>query len=508
MRRGCEAKGIDPDSPLAGEEWLLGPAAVARTIRLFLDTLESGGAAAPCPSRRLMNGQTALEVFPRSMFDRLLFLGMRAEVWLKPGAPDTRGALYVDKTAGRPTGGGVAVVLGAGNVAAIGPLDAVTLLVMSDYVVLLKLNPVNEYLEPVIANLFAPLIDAGYLRVMCGGPEVGAELCRHPLVDRIHLTGSRRTYESIVWGATPEERARRKAASDPVTRVPVTAELGCVTPVLVVPGPWSDGDLEFQARHVASMVTHNASFNCVSAKVLVLPSKWDRREAFLARIESALSRTPARRAYYPGAGDRYAEFMRHYPGAKVLGQPVPGGVPWTLACDVTARAGEHALTEEAFCGVLATIEIDSPDAPTFLNRAVQVANREIWGSLSCMLLVHPRTLADHRPEVDRALIELRYGAIGVNVWSGAIFAVGTTSWGAYPEQDGYSNASGVGAMHNTLLIDHPQKSVMWAPFRIRPTPVWFANHRTLDDLARRMTDFEVRPSVRKLPGLLAAALRG
>ena len=46
---------------------------------------------------------------------------------------------------------------------------------------------------------------------------------------------------------------------------PFSAELGCVTPVLVVPGPWSESDLDFQARHVAGMVAQNASFNCNAA---------------------------------------------------------------------------------------------------------------------------------------------------------------------------------------------------------------------------------------------------
>ena len=32
--------------------------------------------------------------------------------------------------------------------------------------------------------------------------------------------------------------------------------------------------------------------------------------------------------------------------------------------------------------------------------------------------------------------------------------------------------SGNCAVHNTLLLDHPQKSVVWAPWRYRPPPFW------------------------------------
>jgi hypothetical protein len=58
------------------------------------------------------------------------------------------------------------------------------------------------------------------------------------------------------------------------------------------------------------------------------------------------------------------------------------------------------------------------------------------------------------------------------------------------------------------MFDYPQKSVIEAPFRIWPTPVWFADHRTLAAVGRQMTMFERQPSWSRLPGILAAALRG
>src|SRR6476646_8261545 len=36
---GCRRKGIDPNSPLASEEWLAGPAIVIRNLRLLTETL-------------------------------------------------------------------------------------------------------------------------------------------------------------------------------------------------------------------------------------------------------------------------------------------------------------------------------------------------------------------------------------------------------------------------------------------------------------------------------------
>ena len=506
---GCVAKGIDPDSVLAGEEWLAGPMTAIRGIRLMAETLERLPDMIPVPMATRDDGQQIATVFPRGTFDRMLYLGLKGDIWIQPGKPASRARAYREGAAeSRRSDGGCTLVLGAGNVSSIGPLDVLTMLVVENRVALLKLNPVNDYLEPIFAKAFAPLIDAGFMAIVRGGPEVGSALCHHPLVDRVHLTGSQHTHDAIVWGGSDEERARRRQARDPLLDKPVTAELGCVTPILVVPGPWSADDLEFHARHVAGMVANNASFNCVAGKVLVVASRWPLREAFLARVSAALARTPARRAYYPGASDRYEEFLRRYPGARPLGPAGVGVVPWTLIPDVPAVKGEYALSTEAFCGVLATVHLDAAQPDEFLARAVPFANHAIEGTLSCVLLVHPATRRAHGAAVDRAVADLQYGGIGINVWSAVLFALGVTSWGAFPGQTPEDVGSGIGVVHNSLMFDYPQKSVIEAPFRIWPTPVWFADHRTLAAVGRQMTMFERQPSWSRLPGIFAAALCG
>jgi acyl-CoA reductase-like NAD-dependent aldehyde dehydrogenase len=337
---------------------------------------------------------------------------------------------------------------------------------------------------------------------------VGDYLCTHPDVDSIHLTGSDRTHDAIVWGATTEEQEQRKAAGRPRIDKWITSELGCVTPVLVVPGAWSDRALEYQARNVASMVAHNGSFNCTAAKVLVLARGWDRREAFLDKLHDVFTRLAARRAYYPGAEERYQAFRAQYPNARVLG---PGGthvVPWTILPNVPANAGEYALTREAFCGVLAEVSLDATGPADFLTEAVPFVNEHVWGNLSSVVLVDGRTRRRHREALERALSDLRYGDIGVNVWSGANFALGVASWGAYPGNPLENIRSGRGVVHNTMLFDHPQKSIVRGPFRLWPTPVWFADHRNIAALGRLATHFEAAPSWLKLPAVALAGMRG
>lgn len=504
----ARAKGHAPGSGGEGEEWLGGPMTTMRNVRLLVEALEAGGQPQPPGLERRADGQWVAEVFPANWKDRALFTGYTAEVWIEPGAEPTQGHIYREKAAGKTPEGKVSLVLGAGNQSSIGPMDVLYKLFVEDEVVVLKMNPVNEYVGPFIERAFKCLVDQDYLKVVYGGAEQGAYLCQHEKVHTIHITGSERTHDAIIWGSDPKEQARRKAKGEPVLDKPITSELGAVTPLIVVPGPWSDADIEFQARHAASMVVHNGSFNCNAAKVLVLPRQWSLRDRFLAALRTQLSKARARKAYYPGAQQRYEGFLEHYPHAEALGPRADDVVPWTLITDVPAEDGEYALTNEAFCGVLAVVDIDGGDAADFLAQAVPFCNDTVWGTLSCMMLVHPVTQREHAKAVDRAIADLRYGGIGVNVWAGLVYGLVVTTWGAFPGHPLEDIRSGRGSVHNTYLFDHPQKSVVKAPFRIKPTPPWFHDHGNLAELGRRLTDFEANPSWLAVPGVAVAALKG
>ncbi len=500
----CRIKGIVPGDVLEGEEWIAGPWTTIRNVRLLIHALEHGGHP-PVPSlTKRKGGQVVAKVFPGTLQDRVLFTGMRAEVWIEPGKEPTQGAAYRTPKAE----GAVSLVLGGGNVSSIPPMDVLYKLFVESEVVVLKMNPVNAAFGPRLEQAFASLIADGYLAVAYGGADVGAALASDPRVDTLHVTGSDRTYDAIVWGSDPDERARRKAEGTPVNTRHFSAELGCVTPVLVVPGPWSAADMEFQARHIAGMVAQNASFNCNAAKVIITAKGWLQRPTFLRMVEEALAKAPPRKAYYPGAEDRYAKFIEAYPRAKKLGTEGEGVVPWTLIPDVAADANEYALRNEAFCGVLAEVSIDASDAREFLAKAVPFANDAVWGTLSACMLVHPATVERFEAEVDQAIADLRYGGIGVNAWPAVLYGLGVTSWGAYPGHVPEDIRSGVGVVHNTYLFDHPQKSVVYAPFRIRPKPVWFPNHESLAEVGKKLTELEAAPTWGKVFGVAMAAMRG
>ncbi len=192
----AEKKGIAADSPLVGEEWLAGPYACMSALNLYIETVgaQPGKAyLAKLAQRELPDGQLAVQVFPHTLMERLLAGGVKAEVWMEPGVTASNLAsntacAYSQPDASRS--GKVALVLGAGNVAAIAPLDVLYKLLVQHEVCIVKLNPVNDYLLPFFSALLQPAIDLGVVRIFKGGADVGAYLAEHPLVETIHITGS------------------------------------------------------------------------------------------------------------------------------------------------------------------------------------------------------------------------------------------------------------------------------------------------------------------------------
>jgi acyl-CoA reductase-like NAD-dependent aldehyde dehydrogenase len=506
VRDMAVVKGFSPVDNIAGEEWIVGPATTARNVRLLIRALEAGGQPKPASITTRPSGQAVARVLPIEASEKLMFTGFTADIWIEPGKPPSQGRIY--REANGAGEGAVSLVLGAGNVSSIPPMDALYKLFVENEVVVLKMNPVNAAVGPHLARAFKPLIDPGFLAIVYGGADVGGYLSNHKLIDTLHVTGSDRTYDAIVWGSSADEQRRRKAENRPLNTRPFSAELGCVTPVIVVPGDWNEADLDFQARQVASMVTQNASFNCNAGKVVITARGWNLRERFLERLHKALSGADARKAYYPGAESRYRAFLEHYPNAKPLGAAGADVVPWTVIPDVPAKHGEYALTTEAFCGVIAEVALE-PSAPEeFLAAAVRFANEDCWGTLSCNLIIDEASQKRHARALDRAVEELRYGAIAINAFSGMLYALCTTTWGAFPGHPSTDIQSGSGVVHNALLFDHPQKSVLKAPFRIRPTPAWFFDHKNLRGLGQALLRQETQGGLKSIVGLALSGIRG
>ena len=503
-------KGLAVESPQAGEEWMSGPYALMSYCDALMQTLSKVAGKKHLEGlklRELPNGQLAVKVFPHSIWDRLLLKGVSAEVWMEPGV--TRVNLAQHTAAGydpsRPATGKVALVLGAGNIAAIAPLDCLHKLFVDNEVVLLKMNPVNDYLAAFLEPALAPLIERGFLRIVSGDATVGQYLCNHKVVETIHITGSAASHDAIVWGTGSEAAANRKAGT-PKNKRPITSELGGVSPTIVVPGPWSKAELGFQAEHVATQKLHNAGFNCIACQVLVLSKNWPLKTAFLKAVETALASSAPRPLYYPGATARLAAFQSGTTGPAV---PPPATANQCLVFPFEVGTNSTAETFEVFAPALAVTELPGDDAASFLITAIDYANRNLAGTLGANILIHQQTLRQiGRTRFDEIITGLRYGTIAINAWTGLGFLTPQAIWGAFPGDTLDDVQSGIGFVHNAPLFDRPQRTVVEAPFTSWPRPPWFITNRNANVLGRLLTRFQYRPSLPKLLHLFANALRG
>jgi Aldehyde dehydrogenase family len=514
LEAACAAKGLDPSGYEGGEELLSSIGVVARLaqeLRRSLDEIaRDGRPRVPGRLRHVPGGRVVAEVAPRGRYDRVLLSQQHGEVWMQPGvSPEEvragQAPAYRDPEGHR----GLSLVLGAGNVGSLGPADVLHKLFVAGKVVVLKANPVNEYLVEHWERALRTLIDEGVLRIVRGGGAAGSHLVAHSLVDEVHVTGSDKTYEAIVFGPG-EEGARRKAAGVRLVTKPVTAELGNVSPVIVVPGRWSAKELSYQATHVASMLVNNAGFNCLTPRLLVTWKHWPQREAFLNELECVLSAIPTRVAYYPGAHERHEQFVGAHPDARLLGSDEGGRLPWTVLRGIDSEDhGDVTLNVEAFCSLMAETSLDTVTPDQFVDAAVELCNDVVWGTLAATVLAHPDELDDPLVggRIEAAVASLRYGAIGLNLWHAMAYAFATTTWGAYPGHTAADIQSGTGVVGNVLMFDQPQKSVVTGPFRATPVPATFATSRSATKVPRKFVSFVLDPGPGKLPGLLGAAVR-
>ena len=515
VQLACEAKGLTPNTPEEGEEWLGGPAVLLRNLRLLLRSLEEikehGVPQLPGKVQFRPNGQVVAPVFPTDTLDKVLFGGFTAEVWMDEGVTasslaGTMGTFYRQQDPPPK----IALVLGAGNVSSIGPMDALYKLFAEGEVVILKMNPVNEYLGPIIDEAFRELVDHGFLRVVYGGAKTGDYLCNHRAVDSIHITGSDKTYDAIVWGLG-EDGSKRKKSGQRRNERPISSELGNVSPIIVVPGAWTDKELAFHGVNIASSLTNNAGFNCNATRVVVTHKTWSQRRDFLDAVKVAFAEAPDRTPYYPGAEDRMNRFLDAHPEAKQFGKKGKGRVPWTLIEDLDPNdPDEICFSTEAWCGVTSEVALSADDTVSYIERAVEFANDTCWGTLSASIIVHPNSLRDPRVKeaVEKAIADLRFGSVVVNHWAALSYAFVSTTWGAFPGHPDDDIRSGRGVVHNTYLFDRAQKSVIRGPFMVFPKPAWFVTNKTSHEQGRKLCGINFDGSVTRIPGLLYSALRG
>ncbi|MDH6236485.1 aldehyde dehydrogenase family protein [Cryobacterium sp. CG_9.6] len=515
--RARDIKGLDASSPLVGEEWISGPyAALAGVGTLAHSVAALAAGTSPLAGIRVgtaPGNRVTIPVLPHTAHEAVLLHGFHAEVWLRPGVTATDAVKKAGLGELNPTvSGGVGLVLGAGNITSIPPLDVLYEIVANNRAVILKLNPIMAGMMSVYLAALEPLVTAKLLRVVQGGAAEGSYLAHNALVDHVHITGSAATHDVVVWGPGADGAAR-KAAGTPLLNKPITSELGGVAPIIILPSRWTAHDLRYQAEHVATMRLHNGGYNCIAGQIVVLSADWPQKAEFLTELAAALERTPARPAWYPGSDSRMSAAAVCYPNAQRFAAGTRLLVSITGEQDAT-----YLQTTETFSPVLGVIELPG-SGQVFLDGAVATVNRDFLGTLGANLIADPSVIRKLGRGFRTAIANLEYGTIAINAWTGLGFLTATASWGAFPGHTIDNVQSGIGVVHNALLIDSPERTVVTGPFRpfprsvahgefaLFPKPPWFVTARSAQKTGALLAGFAAKPSWAKLPAIFLSAFR-
>lgn len=536
----CEAKGIPRGSRSEMEEVIAGPATAMRQLQLFLHSMRdiavSGRPKLPGKVVERPDGRLAVPVTPcRGFYDSLAFIGFKATARLQPEVTRDNFAEHLAPTYRQLADCGTSLVLGAGNVASIPIGDVLTKLCVDNRNVLLKMNPVNEYLGPIFERAFAPLIENDLLRIVYGDASVAQNSIADDRIRDIHITGSDATYNAIVWGPEGVDRESRRRSNEPLLQKPISSELGNVSPWIVVPGEYSNGQLTSQTETIVSSLTNNGAFNCIATRAIITWRQWPEREKFLERIEHLLAHSTQRQAYYPGAEKRYEEFTGLSPEkARSLVHKHPalgtadgrdkrsdgstvflagrGGtdqsLPWTLIRDVLPERSGGLCSHESFVCMCAEIPIDADSPEDFLKKAVTFSNENLWGTLAATLTVPNSFRRQSGALLEESIDRLRYGIVAINQWSGIVFALTSPPWGAYPGSTPLDIQSGDGWVHNSMMLDGIEKTVLHAPLTVLPKPLWLPSHGNPIPVAWAMFDVMRDPSIATLTNLSIKAITG
>jgi aldehyde dehydrogenase (NAD(P)+) len=412
--------------------------------------------------------------------------------------------------------GTVALVLGAGNIASIAIMDTMYALFNEGKVAILKMNPVNDYLGEIFEDVFSELVDEGFVRFAYGGVDVGSYITAHDDIDTIHVTGSASTYNEIVYG-TGEEGIANRLSDTRVTTKPIGAELGGVTPMIIVPGKWSKRDLRYQAEHILAAKMHNSGFNCVAAQVLVMPDDWEQKDALLDAVRIVLAEYTGRDPYYPGSRERCEAAIAQSESVETFGLSDPR----YLVTGLDAQSKDEPwFTNEIFGPVLTVTTLPSLDVPSYLEAAVQFANETLYGTLNATIVIDPATQREHSAALAEAIGDLEYGTVTVNLWSGAAYFISRCSWGAYPGHGPQDIQSGTGVVHNSLMLDRTEKSVVRGPFapsprtfakgefHIGPKQIYFPTNKTAHKTGELLIEYSDRPTKVNLAKVAISAVLG
>ena len=471
-----------------GEEWLGGPFVSILTTQYYIEYLKGNS---PLKEENYDKIKNSYKVFPNKFIESLTFPLLKAEIRFNKSMSFSQIDEFRGFNQRIGASDNVTLVLGAGNVSSIPFLDTLFHLVAKRSAILLKLNPVNDYLLPVFEKVFAEFIDRGFISVVNGNLDTSRYLTKHRSIDSIHLTGSNYTYENIVYDRQLSDKERSLSTIPKTNKKPIFSELGNVTPIIIHPGKWTNSELKFQARKIATAKLNNSGFNCIAAQVIVLPKGWRSAEKLKKYIKFYLKKIGDTTSYYPGASESL-DSLKTNENYELVNES-SCSTPFMTA-DLDAE--EKYSSSEVWNTTLYFKELEYSDNESFTDISINYVNNELWGNLGASVLIKGSKKKNNQHIVNKYKNDLNYGTVAINEWSAIAFILPTMPWGGYPGNKDNDIQSGQGYVHNAYFFESPLKGIVETNFRFSRfiDPPWFVNNKKAHRLFKNLTYYQANNS--------------
>ncbi len=475
-------------TPAEGEEWLGGPFAAVLATQYYIDTLQSNE---DLSLKSYNEEENSYKVFPNKFIERLTFPFIDAKVYFNKSMSFDDINKFRGFSKRYDIDPSITLVLGAGNFSSIPYLDVLYHLITRRSVILLKLNPVNDYLKPVFEKVFQNFIERGYVIVSTGNVDESKYMANHQGVDHIHLTGSDKTFEEIVYGRHLNDKERKLKNLPKLNTKNITSELGNVTPIIIHPGNWSTSDIKYQARKIVTGKLNNNGFNCIAAQVVVLPDGWGQTDTLIKYIKFYMNKAKDRKAYYPESIERLNKLEKDkaYERVNKLSCVTPH-----LTREIKAY-NKYEL-DEVWSSALYFKRIAYSSSEDFSNKAIDYCNNDLWGNLGVSVIMkdHDKNLNSHI--LENYIEKLEYGTVAINEWAAIGYIIPQLPWGGFPGNKDNDIQSGKSIVHNSMLFESPLKGVVQTKFRISKIidPPWYITNRKSRRLFKNLTYFQINNS--------------
>jgi len=487
-------------TPAEGEEWLGGPFASVLATQYYIKSLTNDDDLA---KKKYNSEENSYKVFPNNFTERITFPFIDAKVFFNKSMSFDDINKYRGFSKRYDIDPSITLVLGAGNFSSIPYLDVLYHLITRKSVILLKLNPVNEYLKPVFEKVFQNFIERGYIIVTTGNIDESKYMATHPGINHIHLTGSDKTFEDIVYGRELTEKERRTKSLSKINNKPITSELGNVTPIIIHPGKWSTSDIKYQARKIVTAKLNNNGFNCIAAQVVVLPDGWGQTDTLIKFVKHYMSKAKERKAYYPESIERLEKLEKDkgYERVNALSCVTPH-----LTREI--KAYSKFEIDEVWSSTIYFKKIEYTSMEDFANKAIDYCNDELWGNLGVSVIIKDHDRKFNKHVTNLYIDKLNYGTVAINEWAAIGYIIPQLPWGGFPGNKDNDIQSGQSVVHNSMLFESPLKGIVETKFRISRLidPPWFITNRKSRRLFMNLTYFQINNTKINLIKLIFSAL--